>query len=472
MDERICVGDMFGRSVVHKDDQLGIDWGKFYRNVFALVVPMALQNLINVGVTAADVIMLGRVGEKALSGASLAGQVQYIMVLFLFGLTSGATVLTAQYWGKGDKRTIEKILGIGMKAALLVTVVFMAAALCIPGLLMKIFTNDPEVISEGIKYLRIVAFSYVFMGITQVYLYIMRSVERVVVATVVYLVSLLCNVVLNSIFIFGLLGFPAMGVQGAALGTLISRLVELLLVFGYARLYNKDIKFRFAYFMKSDRMLLMDFLRYALPVVMNEVMWGLGTAANTAILGHMGSAAVAANSVAQVARQLATVVAFGLASATAIYLGKTIGEQKFEQAKAYAHRFLVLSVIMGLAGGALVLGAAPIATSMLALTDTAKEYLKFMFFVMSYFVVAQSFNTTLVVGTFRSGGDTRFGLIMDVATMWGCSILLGWLAAFVLKLSVPVVYVILMCDELIKLPITWIRYRSLKWLKDVTREMG
>lgn len=296
--------------------------------------------------------------------------------------------------------------------------------------------------------------------------------ERVVVATVVYLVSLLCNVVLNSIFIFGLLGFPAMGVQGAALGTLISRLVELLLVFGYARLYNKDIKFRFAYFMKSDRMLLMDFLRYALPVVMNEVMWGLGTAANTAILGHMGSAAVAANSVAQVARQLATVVAFGLASATAIYLGKTIGEQKFEQAKAYAHRFLVLSVIMGLAGGALVLGAAPIATSMLALTDTAKEYLKFMFFVMSYFVVAQSFNTTLVVGTFRSGGDTRFGLIMDVATMWGCSILLGWLAAFVLKLSVPVVYVILMCDELIKLPITWIRYRSLKWLKDVTREIG
>ncbi len=466
------MGDMFGRSVVHKDDQLGIDWGKFYRNVFALVVPMALQNLINVGVTAADVIMLGRVGEKALSGASLAGQVQYIMVLFLFGLTSGATVLTAQYWGKGDKRTIEKILGIGMKAALLVTVVFMAAALCIPGLLMKIFTNDPEVISEGIKYLRIVAFSYVFMGITQVYLYIMRSVERVVVATVVYLVSLLCNVVLNSIFIFGLLGFPAMGVQGAALGTLISRLVELLLVFGYARLYNKDIKFRYAYFMKSDRMLLMDFLRYALPVVMNEVMWGLGTAANTAILGHMGSAAVAANSVAQVARQLATVVAFGLASATAIYLGKTIGEQKFEQAKAYAHRFLVLSVIMGLAGGALVLGAAPIATSMLALTDTAKEYLKFMFFVMSYFVVAQSFNTTLVVGTFRSGGDTRFGLIMDVATMWGCSILLGWLAAFVLKLSVPVVYVILMCDELIKLPITWIRYRSLKWLKDVTREMG
>ena len=461
----------FMKRILFGDDGLGIDWGKFYRSVFALVIPMALQNLINVGVTAADVIMLGRVGEKALSGASLAGQVQYIMVLFLFGLTSGATVLTAQYWGKGDKKTIEKILGLGMKAAIIVTAIFTVAALMIPDLLMRIFTNDPAVISEGMKYLRIVAFSYVLMGITQVYLFIMRSVERVVVATVVYLVSLICNVILNAIFIFGLLGCPAMGIQGAALGTLAARFVELILVFGYARLFNKDIKFRFRYLMRTDKLLVRDFLRYALPVVMNEVMWGLGTAANTAILGHMGSAAVAANSVAQVARQLATVVAFGLSSATAIYLGKTIGEKKFEHAKAYAHRFLLLSVVMGAIGGVIILVAAPVTAALLSLTPAAKSYLKFMFFVMSYFVIAQSFNTTMVVGTFRSGGDTRFGLIMDVATMWGCSILFGFLAAFVFHCGVPVVYIILMSDELIKVPITWIRYRSYKWLKDVTREL-
>ncbi len=461
----------FMKRILFGDDGLGIDWGKFYRSVFALVIPMALQNLINVGVTAADVIMLGRVGEKALSGASLAGQVQYIMVLFLFGLTSGATVLTAQYWGKGDKKTIEKILGLGMKAAIIVTAIFTVAALLIPDLLMRIFTNDPAVISEGMKYLRIVAFSYVLMGITQVYLFIMRSVERVVVATVVYLVSLICNVILNAIFIFGLIGCPAMGIQGAALGTLAARFVELILVFGYARLFNKDIKFRFRYLMRTDKLLVRDFLRYALPVVMNEVMWGLGTAANTAILGHMGSAAVAANSVAQVARQLATVVAFGLSSATAIYLGKTIGEKKFEHAKAYAHRFLLLSVVMGAIGGAIILVAAPVTAALLSLTPAAKSYLKFMFFVMSYFVIAQSFNTTMVVGTFRSGGDTRFGLIMDVATMWGCSILFGFLAAFVFHCGVPVVYIILMSDELIKVPITWIRYRSYKWLKDVTREL-
>ena len=450
--------------------ELGIDWKKFYRNVFALVLPMALQNLINVGVTAADVVMLGRVGEKVLSGASLAGQVQYIMVLFLFGLTSGATVLTAQYWGKGDKRTIEKILGLGMKAAIIVTAIFTVAALLIPGSLMRIFTSDPVVIAEGIKYLRIVAFSYVLMGITQVYLYIMRSVERVVVATVVYLMSLICNVVLNSIFIFGLLGCPKMGIQGAALGTLISRILELVLVFGYAHFYNKDIIFRMQYFWHTDSRLVKDFLVYAIPVVMNEVLWGMGTAANTAILGHMGSAAVAANSVAQVARQLATVVSFGLSSATAIYLGKTIGERKMEHAKAYAQQFVILSLLLGVIGGGLILIVSPFVTGFLALSVTAQKYLRFMFFVMSYFVIGQAFNTTLVVGTFRSGGDTRFGLILDMSTMWGCSILLGFLAAFVFKWSVPVVYMILMSDEIIKIPITWWRYKSYKWLKNVTRE--
>ena len=453
-----------------KEKDLGIDWGRFYRNVIALVIPMALQNLINVGVSAADVIMLGGVGETALSGASLAGQVQYIMTLFLFGLTSGATVLTAQYWGKGDRDSIEKILGMAVKAAVFVTALFTVAALAVPDMLMSIFTSDPAVTAEGIRYLRIVAFSYMLMGITQAYLYIMRSVERVIVATVVYLLSLLCNIVLNSIFIFGLMGCPAMGVRGAALGTLCARILEVILVAGYARLFNRDIKLRMKYVIHTDRILFRDFMRYALPVVVNEVMWGLGTAANTAILGHMGSPAVAANSVAQVARQLATVVSFGLSSAAAIYLGKTIGEKKQEYAREYSKRFILLSIIMGALGGAVILAVSPVAASALSLSVTAKEYLRFMFFVMSYFVVGQAFNTTMVVGIFRSGGDTRFGLILDVTTMWCCSILLGFIAAFVLKLSVPAVYVILMSDEIIKIPITTWRYRKYRWLRDVTRD--
>lgn len=443
----------------------------FYKTVIALVVPMALQNLINVGVTAADVIMLGAVGEKALSGASLAGQVQYIMTLFLFGLTSGATVLTAQYWGKGDKNAIEKILGISVKAAVCVTALFTAAALAVPEYLMKIFTGDPQVISEGVSYLRIVAFTYILIGITQSYLYIMRSVERVVVATVVYLLSLICNIIMNAVFIFGLFGLPAMGVQGAALGTLCARVLEVLFVAAYAKIFNKDIKLRVKYIIHTDRLLFRDFMKYALPVVINEIMWGLGTAANTAILGHMGSAAVAANSVAQVARQLATVVSFGLSSAAAIYLGKTIGERKLREARIYAKKFIIMSIIMGATGGLVILAVSPAAAAALSLSGTAKGYMKIMFVVMSYFVVGQAFNTTMVVGIFRSGGDTKFGLILDVSTMWCCSILFGFLAAFVFGMSVPVVYVILMSDEIIKIPITLKRYRSYKWLQDVTREM-
>lgn len=261
--------------MLKRENHVEIDRRKFYKTVLALVVPMALQNLINVGVTAADVIMLGAVGEKALSGASLAGQIQYIMTLFLFGLTSGATVLTAQYWGKGDHDAIEKILGMAVKAAVCVTALFTVAALAIPELLMQIFTSDPVVISEGVKYLRIVAFTYVMMGVTQAYLYIMRSVERVVVATVVYLLSLICNIIMNAIFIFGLLGLPKMGVAGAALGTLCARILEVVLVAVYARLFNREIRLRFKYVLHTDKILFRDFMQYALPVVVNEVLWGL-----------------------------------------------------------------------------------------------------------------------------------------------------------------------------------------------------
>ena len=432
-----------------------INWKQFYRNVFALVIPIAIQNLINVGVTATDVIMLGKVGEKVLSGASLAGQIQYIMTLIFYGVTSGATVLTAQYWGKKDTRTIEKVLGMGLSAGLIVAVVFAGAALGMPETLMRIYTSDPEVIAEGVKYLRIVGFSYVFMAVTQVYLNIMRSIERVMVATFIYLISLLMNIVVNAVLIFGLFGFPVMGVRGAAIGTLCARAAETVMVLVYAIFRNKVVRIRLKDMVKIDKVLLKDFAVYSMPVVLNELMWGLGTSANTAVIGHLGSAAVAANSVAQ---------------ATAIYLGKTIGEGKMELAKAYGKRFVWLSLILGILGGVLILISAPIANANLALTGPAKNYLSFMFFVMSYFTVAQAFNTTMVVGVFRAGGDTKFGLIMDVSTMWGFSILLGAVAAFILHASVPVVYVILMSDELIKVPITLKRYLTYKWLRDVTRE--
>ncbi|MCI7150754.1 MATE family efflux transporter [bacterium] len=452
------------------EDKMDINWKNFYKQVCLLIIPMALQNLINVGVQAADVFMLGRVGEKVLSGASLAGQIQFIMTLILFGTTSGATVLTAQYWGKKDTRTIEKILGMGMLIGIGGALAFALAAELIPETLLRIYTNDTEVIAEGAKYLRIVALSYVIMAATQVYLYIMRSIERVVIATVVYGASLIVNIIVNAVLIFGLMGFPKMGIEGAAIGTLISRILGLMIVIWYAKFRNKVVRFHLSDMWNIDKVLLKDFLFYATPVILNELVWGMGSSANTAVIGHLGSAAVAANSVVQVVRELSTVVVFGVSNATAIYLGKTIGERQYELAKAYGRRFAVLSVITGFIAAGIILVSAPAVSRFMTLSPEAKSYLMFMFFVMSYFALCQAINTTLVVGVFRSGGDTRFGLRLDATTMWCCSILLGAIAAFVFRASVPVVYVLLMSDEVIKVPITVKRFLGYKWIKNVTRE--
>ncbi len=441
----------------------------FYRKVLVLVLPMALQNLINVGVTSSDVIMLGRVGEKVLSGASLGGQIYFIMTLIFFGLTSGASVLTAQYWGKQDTETIEKILGMTLRLSVIVSLAFTIVTLCIPQHLMRIFTSDPEVVVQGAMYLRIVCFSYLPASLTMVYLNVMRSIERVTISTLVYFVSFIANIILNAIFIFGLLGCPVMGVRGAALGTTIARLIELCIVIYYSRVCNKEVKIRFQYFKSTEKWLFRDFMHFSLPVVLNEMLWGLGTSTNTAILGHLGSAVTAANSVAQVIRQLAMVICFGLANATAILIGKSIGEGRMDQAKEYGKRFKNLSIILGLCGSVVVLIARPVVMSFMTVSEEAIGYMGIMLYVMAYYVICQAFNTTMIVGVFRAGGDTKYGLMADVSTMWFGSIILGYIAAYVLKLNVTAVYMIVMCDEILKIPLCVYRYRSYKWLKDVTR---
>jgi putative MATE family efflux protein len=442
---------------------------QFYRTVVGLVLPMALQNLINVGVSSADVIMLGKVGETALSAASLANQVFFILNLALFGLTSGASVLTAQYWGKHDTRTIEKVMGMSFRIGLLAAIAVTAAVWIAPVSIMKLFTNEAVIIEEGVRYLKIVSISYVMSAFTMVYLNIVRSVERVVIATVVYSVSLIVNIILNAIFIFGMFGCPAMGAAGAALGTACARGTEVLIVLFYAVKMNDTVKIRLKDMVARDKALGHDFRVYAFPVLLNELAWGSGMAVITAIVGHLGSAAVAAHSVAQVSRQLAMVVSFGIASAASIMVGKSIGEKKDDLAKEYARRFLKMSIFLGICGGVIILMISPVACALLNLTPQAKEYLKIMMIFMSYYVIGQAYNSTMVVGICRAGGDTKFGLILDVGIMWICSIGLGALAAFVIKIPMPWVYIFLVSDEIIKIPFSVKRYHSYKWLKNVTR---
>ena len=434
--------------------------------ILGFSVPLLFGFLFQQFYNLVDTLIVGRfLGVDALAAVGSTGSLNFLIIGFCMGVCNGFAIPLAHRFGAGDYKAMRAF----MMNAVYLAVIFAAVmtvftvAFCRP--ILQLMQTPENIIDDAYTYIVII-----FAGIPATYPYnlvsgVIRSMGDSKTPLIFLALAAFVNIGLDLLLI---IVFP-MGVAGAALGTLCARILEVVLVAVYARLFNREIRLRFKYVLHTDKILFRDFMQYALPVVVNEVLWGLGTAANTAILGHMGSAAVAANSVAQVARQLATVVSFGLSSAAAIYLGKTIGERKTEYAKAYAKRFLILSVIMGALGGAVILAVSPLAAAALTLTGTAKEYLKIMFFVMSYFVVGQAINTTLVVGVFRSGGDTRFGLILDMTTMWCCSILFGFLAAFVFKLSVPVVYVILMSDEIIKIPITYKRYRSYKWLNDVTR---
>ena len=430
----------------------------FYQKVFALVIPMALQNLINVGVSATDVLMLGKVGEKALSGCSLGGQVFWILSLVLFGAASGGSVLVAQYWGKKETEAIEKVMAISILFTEIVAILFMLASLIFPEQIMSVYTRDPEVARQGIRYMRVLAFTYPIAAYTMTYLNLLKSIEKVVISTVVYASSLLLNIVVNAILIFGLFGAPKLGVVGAAIGTLSARCMEMLVVLFYSKFRCKEVKVHLSMILKPDKILTKDFFYYAYPVILNEVLWGVGYSANTAIMGRLGSSATAANSVAQVIRQLSMVVGFGVSNATAIMIGKAI-----------AKKLVRLSLACGIAGSILILAIRPLIVTILGFTGQTAKYLMNFLLVMSYYVLGQALNSTFVVGIFRSGGDTRFGMILDMTSMWCCSILLGALAAFVFKLPVTVVYIILLSDEIIKLPFCFMRYRQKKWLKDVTR---
>lgn len=442
----------------------------FYRNVGALVIPIALQNLMNVAVQSADVVMLGRVSEKALSAASLGGQVNFLFNLFLFGLTSGASVLCAQYWGKKDMHSIETITGFCLKYGLLVGILVTAAAFFAPGVIMHILTSDEEVWRLGVSYLRVLGLSFLFMAVSNVYLNIMRSMERVVVSSVIFGISLVLNILVNAVLIFGMGPFPRLGVLGAAIGTLTARISECVMAWIHHRKYNNLIQYHIKLIFRKNKLLLHDFFVIASPVVLNEVMWAAGMSASAAIMGQLGSAASSANAIVQVVRQLSIVIGMGIASAAAIMIGKAIGEKKQDLAREYGKRFTRLMMISGFFAFLVVLMIRPAVLYIMELTPAAKNYLSIMMYMMSIYVWLQSVNTLYIVGIFRGGGDTRYGLYMEMAALWGCSVFFGAIAAFVFHLSVPAVYAVILIDEYIKLPFNIWRYRSLKWLRDVTRD--
>jgi len=441
----------------------------FNKDILRLAVPIVLQNIVTTAVNSADVIMLGFVGQNALSAGSLANQVMFILQLVYTGISSGVIMLAAQYWGKKDTKTIAHIMGIGMQLSIFISSMFFIMAFFFPHVLMRIFTNDINLITEGIPYLRMVSFSYLFMSFSQVYLCAMRSIERVHFSTVTNAVALILNIIFNAVFIFGLFGAPKLGILGVALATVIARAVEITICV-IDNFIPKAIHFHIKNVLEVNKILFFDFMKYSLPAFGNEIVWGVAFSMYSVIMGHLDSDIVAANAVVVVARNLGTVACFGIADAGAIILGKSIGSGNTDTIKSDSSHFVKITSMSAVVGGIVIFLLRPVFFTMADLTPIAKSYLSIMLFINMYYIVGQAFNTAMICGVFRSGGDSKWGFFCDIIDMWCYSVPLGFISAFVLKLPPMWVYFLICTDEFVKIPFVYKHYKSYKWLKNITRD--
>lgn len=445
------------------------DNSSFYRQIFKLVIPIVIQNLLSAAVSSADVIMLNYVGQSSISAVSLASQYANILFMVFYGLGTGATMLSAQYFGKGDMKAIQVIEGIALRFSLAIALFFACLAMLVPEPMMRIFTDDAELIAIGASYLKFMSVSYLCWGVTEVYLAILRSIGRVVVSTAMNMLAFSLNIILNAVFIFGFFGAPKLGAMGVAIATSSSRLIELAACFAVSFL-SKDIKLDFRYLFMKNEALFSDFVRLSLPALGNDIAWSVAFSMYSVIMGHMGTDAVAANSFVTVVRNFGTILCFGTASAGGILLGNIIGMNRLEEAKDGAKKVMKLTVVTGVIGGVIVLAAMPAVLRYATLTGQAMHYLKYMMLINTYYVLGAAVNTTLIAGIFRAGGDSRFGFICDTITMWCYAVPLGFIAAFLLKLPVLWVYFLLCTDEFAKWPWVLKHYRSMKWLNNITRD--
>ena len=442
----------------------------FGRQLAALVIPIAMQNLISAGVGAADVFMLSFVNQTAIAGVSLASQLVFVQQLFLSTIATGATMLAAQYWGKRDTKAVEKILGIALGVSLLISLASFIVAFFCNTFFMGLFSTEADLIETGALYLRTVSPALCLTGFSQAYLCVKRSIERVRSAVAISSASLLLNVFFNAIAIFGLFGFPKAGVYGVAMATVLARLIEVLLCV-IDSLRSKTVRIKPGYvFRFDDTALFKDFIHYSLPVGGNYLVWGIGFTMYSLIMGRLGGDMAAANAASSVIRNLATVSAGGLAGGGGILLGKALGQSLFDAAKKDAGRLCRAALLCGIAGGLLILAARPLALSVMRLNENAAALFSAMLLINSYYVIGKTINATVIVGIFCAGGDSRFGLVCDAFTMWGFAVPLGLFAAFVFRFPPMAVYFILFLDEFVKMPFIYRHYHRYGWLKNITRE--
>ncbi|MDD6631733.1 MAG: MATE family efflux transporter [Agathobacter sp.] len=443
----------------------------FLKYASKLAFPIMIQNLISTLVNMADTIMLGYVSQTAMSASSLANQFTFVLFCLYYGLSAGTSVLCAQYFGKGDKKTVEKIIGLAERLSIIISLVFFVISFSFPASIMGIFTSSPDTIAAGGQYLKVVSFSFIFMGFSQIFMSALRSVGKVLLPSTIYIISLCVNVVCNASFIFGLFGLPKLGVTGVALGTVIARIVEVLICLIYS-LVSNGIKFRVKYLFAKTGVLMSDFIKIAAPSVVNDVIWSLASSVFAAILGHIGDDMVAANAVAIMVVNIGAIACRGFANATTIIVSQELGQNHIEAAKEYGRRMLDITIAVALIGCAIIIAIRPIMIDFYRdkLSETAISYLGSLMIMTTWRLIGEGINTCLICGCFRGGGDAKFGMITDTLCMWLIAVPLMAIAAYVFKLPPLGVYFVMTLDEFEKMPFVFWHYKKGNWTKNITRE--
>ena len=441
---------------------------EFYDKLKKLTLPIAFQSLMLAAVAAADALMLGRVAQDQMTAVSLATQIQFVQNMFVMTATAAGAILGAQYWGKGDRITLQKLFNLMLRWSGLISLLFFAACEIIPEALMHLFSHDDIIISIGSGYLRIAGFSYLMTGISQCYLTTMKVTDHVGPCAWISSSAVVLNILLNAVFIFGLLGMPEMEARGAALATTLARAAELALCVILSA-GEKYVRPAWGRLFERQRELSRDFRKQCLPLLGGGLFWGVGFTSYTAIMGHMGTDAAAANSIAAVVRDLICCVCNGVASAAGIMVGNELGAGNLEKGKAYGIKLKNISFVIGFASTAVVLALTPLVTRMVILTEEAQSHLTGMMIIMAVYMIGRCVNTVTINGVLDGGGDTVFDMYSLAVCMWGVAIPLALLGAFVFNWPVLLVYACTCLDEVGKIPWVMYRFRKYKWVKNLTR---
>ncbi len=442
----------------------------FLKNLFSLALPIAFQSLMLSLVGASDTIMLGSLDQSSMAAVSLATQLQFIQNLTISGIIAAFHVLGAQYSGKDDRKTVNMVLCMTLRISIVVSLLTFVVCYFFPYSAMRIFTNVEELLAIGVRYLKIASFSYLITGLSQCFLAQIKLGKNTNKVATISTIAVILNISLNGVFIFGLLGLPKMGVMGAALATVISRVVELVLSI-IECWKDKRIRPNLSKLFAFDKALSKDYIRQLLPLLGAYLIWTLGISSYSAFLGHMGVDASAANSLALTLRNLVQSFTKGLAGGASILIGYELGSGNTERARIYGDRLSILSLVCGFLTALLVILAIKPSLMLVELSETATSYFISMSFILALYVIGASYNSVVINGMFASGGDTLFDCYSIIVSMWFVAIPLAFMGTFVFNWPVAAVFICTCLDEVGKIPWTLHHYRKYKWVKDLTKSV-